>query len=113
MGFLICNDATSGIYPCALQEIIPSQPLHLWAGIPVHDIAFLVLEVPGNDNQDVPLADPDFLLDLSLDPAHPGNTVKTAYADVVCSHHQFGIAEDLPVPFLGEFDPDDLISRGC
>src|SRR5208337_2677407 len=86
-------------------------PFDLRAGIPVHDIAFLVLEVPRDHNEDVPFPDPDFLLDFSLDPAHPCHTVETADPDMVCTHHKFGTPEHFPIAFLGQFDPDDLIAR--
>jgi hypothetical protein len=92
------------------EIIIPPEPLHLRTGIPVHDIAFLILEVPGNYNQDIPFPDPDFLFYLSLDPAHPCNAIVTADADMVCPHHQFSRTKHLPVPFLGEFHPDNLIT---
>jgi hypothetical protein len=32
---------------------------------------------------------------------------------MVCTHHQLGTPELLPVTFLGEFYPDDLIARWC
>ena len=94
------------------QVIIPSEPLHLRTGIPVDDIALLVLEVPRDDNKDIPFPDPDFLFDLSLDPAHPRYAIEAADADMVCPHHQFSTTEYLPVPFLGKSDPDDFITRG-
>ena len=95
------------------EILIPPEPLHLWPGVPVDDIAFLVLEVPRDDNKDVPLPDPDFLFYFSFDPAHPCHTVKTADPDMVCTHHQFSTPEHFPVTFLGQFYPDDLIAWGC
>lgn len=94
------------------EVLVTPEPFHLRAGIPVHDIAFLVLEIPRDHDEDVTLPDPDFLLDLSLDPAHPGDTVIATDTDMVCPHHQFGTPEHLPVAFLGQFDPDDLITWG-
>ena len=93
------------------EIIIAPEPFDLRAGVPVNDIAFLVLECPRDDDENVPLADPDFLLYLSLDPAHPGYPVKAADPDMICAHHEFGTAEHLAVPFLGKLDPDDLIAR--
>jgi hypothetical protein len=52
---------------------VPSEPFDLGAGVPVDDIAFIVLEAPGDE--DVALANPDLLLDLALDPAHAGDPV--------------------------------------
>jgi hypothetical protein len=95
------------------EVIIPPEPLDLRAGVPVNDIAFLVLERPGDHDEDVPFADPDLFLYLALDPAHPGHPVKAADPDMVCAHHQFGTPEHLTVPFLGQFHPDDLVARRC
>ena len=93
------------------QIIITPEPFDLWAGITVHNIAFFILEIPGNDDEDIPFTDPDFLFDLSLDSSHPGHTIETTDPDMICTHHQFSIAEHLPVSFLGQFYPDDLITR--
>ena len=94
-----------------LQIIISPEPFDLWAGIAVDDITFFVLEVPGNDNKDIPFTDPDFLFYLTLDPPHPCDTIKTADTDMVCTHHQFSVPEHFPVSFLGQFNPYDLITR--
>ena len=91
--------------------IIAPEPFDLWPGVPVYDIAFFILEIPGNDDEDIPFTDPDFLFDLSLDSSHPGHTIETADPDMVCTHHQFSVAEHFPVSFLGKFYPDDLITR--
>ncbi len=87
---------------------VPLQPVYLGFCIAVHDITFLILEGPGDDDEHIPFPDPDLLLDLSLDPAQPGHPVNAADPDMVRSHHQFGDAKHLPVSFLGEADPDDL-----
>ncbi len=78
-----------------------SQPFDLGAGVPVYDVAFIVLEAPGDHNEDVSFADPDFLLDLSLDPAHPHDPVIPFDPDVVRAHHQFGDRKQFPVSLLG------------
>ena len=84
------------------------QPFDLVTGVPVGNIALVVLEAPGDNNEDIPLANPDFFLDLPLDPAHPGDPVKTPHPDVVGTHHQFGAGKNLPVPLVREADPDYL-----
>jgi len=93
------------------KVLITPEPLDLWAGITINDITFFVLEVPGNDNQDIAFTDPDFLFDLSLDSPHPGHAIETTDTNMICTHHQFSIAEYFPVPFLGQLNPDDLITR--
>lgn len=90
------------------QIPVPPQPLHLRTGIPVNDIAFVILEAPGDDDEDVPFTDPDLLLDLALDSPQPGDPVKALHPDVVGPHHQFGLGKHLPVPLLGKTDPDDF-----
>jgi hypothetical protein len=91
--------------------IIAPQPFDLRTGIAVDNIAFFILEVPWDDDEDIPLTDPDLLLDLSLDPAKPGDTVKTLDTDMVCTHHEFGAPEHFTVPFLGQLYPDNFIAR--
>ena len=93
------------------QILIAPEPLDLRAGVPVNNIAFFILEVPGDDNENIPFADPDFLFYLPLDSPHPRHAIKTADTDMVCTHHQFCNPEHLPVSFLGQLYPDDLITR--
>jgi len=95
-----------------LKILITPEPLDLRAGITINDITFFVLEVPGNDYQDIPFTNPDFLFDLSLDSPHPGHAIETTDTDMICTHHQFSIAKYFPVPFLRQLYPDDLITRG-
>jgi hypothetical protein len=93
------------------EIFILAQPFYLRPSIPVEDIALFVLEIPGNDNKDVPFTDPDFLFYLALDPPHASNAIETPDTDMVCTHHQFSAPELLTVPFLGEFYPYDLLAR--
>lgn len=92
----------------------PAEPVHLRSGVPVDDVALIVLKRPGDDDQDVTLADPDLLLDLALDPPSPGHPVLPPNADMVGSHHHLGSSKDLTIPFLRQPGPDDLLtfSRG-
>jgi len=87
---------------------VPSQPLHLRTGVPVGNIALVVLEAPGDDDEDISLTNPDLLLDLSLDPSHPGYPVKAPHPDMVCAHHEFGTGKYLAVPLVRDAYPDDL-----
>jgi len=96
-----------------LQIPIPSQPLDLGTGIAVDDIALVILETPGDHDQDIPFANPDLLLDLALDPAHPVDSVKTPYPDMIGAHHQFGAGKDLAVPLVRNADPDYLLGYTC
>jgi len=91
--------------------LIPPEPFDLGTGITIDDIAFFILEIPGNHYKNIPFADPDFLFDLSLDSSHPGHTIETTDPDMICTHHQFSIPEYFPVAFLGQLYPDDLITR--
>lgn len=87
---------------------VPAQPLDLRTGVPVHNIALFILEAPGYDDKDIPFANPDLLLNLPLDPAHPGNPVVTPDPYMIRSHHEFGTSEHLAVPFLWQPYPDYL-----
>jgi len=95
------------------EIFIPPQPFDLRAGIPVDDIAFLVLEAPRHDDEDVSFPDPDLLLDLALDTTEPCNAVETLDLDVICTHHQFSTPEHLAVTFLREPNSDDLVARSA
>jgi len=48
--------------------IVLLEPVYLGPDVAVDDIALLVLETPWNNDQEIPLADPEPLLDLALDP---------------------------------------------
>jgi len=71
--------------------LITPEPLDLKAGITVNDLAFFVLEVPWNDNENIPLTDPNFLFYLTLDSPHTGYAIETTDPDMICTHHQFSI----------------------
>lgn len=66
----------SEIFVCA-------EPVHLRGSVAVDDIALIVLEIPGNDNKDVTLADPDPFLNFSLNSAKTGDTIRAADFDMV------------------------------
>jgi len=93
-----------------LKIPVLAQPVSLGWQVAVDDIALLVLETPGGDNHDVAFPDPGALLDLSLDPAHAGDTIVTPDTDMVCPHHEVSECELLTGPFLGKTDTDDRCS---
>lgn len=78
-----------------------SQPVCLRREVPVDNIAFVVLEAPGSDDQDIPFPDPDTFFDLALNPAHPGNPVITPDPDMICPHHQVRECKLFVCPFFG------------
>lgn len=89
------------------EIIILPQPVGLRGQVPVEDIAFLVLETPRDNDKDVAFADPGPLLDLSLDPAHPLDTIVTADADMVCTHHELSARKLFAEFLLGKPYTDD------
>jgi hypothetical protein len=91
------------------QIAVAAEPLHLRPGVPVDDITLVVLETPGDHDEDVPFPDPNLLLYFAFDPPETGDTVKTPDTDVVSSHHQFGTGKDLLVSLVRKPDPDDLL----
>lgn len=68
---------------------IPLQPFNLWPGIPVENIAFIVLEAPGDNDKEIPLPDPQAFLDLAPDPSQPGYPVRAADRDMTGPEHRF------------------------
>jgi hypothetical protein len=88
----------------------PPKPFDLRSGVTVNDIAFVILEIPRDDDQDIPFTDPDFLFDLPLGQSHAGHTVKTPDTDMVCVHHQLGAPELFTVWVSGQSYPDDLVA---
>ena len=79
---------------------MPLEPVDLGSDVAVDDIALLVLETPGDDNQEVAFAYPEPLLDLALDPPGACDAVLATDAYVVCPEHQVGPGEYLPVSLL-------------
>jgi len=59
------------------------------------DVRLLVLPVPGLDEDDVVLADPDALLHLPRDPRRPRHAVHAPYLDPVRAEHVLNDGEDL------------------
>jgi hypothetical protein len=77
------------------------QPVRLGREVPVDNIALVILEAPGSDDQDIPFPDPDPLFDLALDPAHPGNPVIASHPDMICPHHEICKSKLFICPFFG------------
>ena len=66
----------SEIFVCA-------KPVYLRGSVAVDDVAFVVLEIPRDNNENVAFADPDPFLNLSLNPAKTGDTVRAPDFDMV------------------------------
>jgi len=82
------------------EVVMLLEPVYLGPDVTIDDIALLVLETPGNNDQEIAFAYPEPLLDLALDPPHACDAVLATDADVVGPEHQVGPAEYLPVSFL-------------
>jgi hypothetical protein len=76
------------------------EPVRLGLEIPEDDIAFLILETPRSDDNRIAFPDPGPLLDLSLDPAHAGDTVDAPDADMICPEHLFSKGELFVIPLF-------------
>lgn len=109
---MLSRDIMLQSFPSNISQIpVFPQPLHLWTGIPVDDVALVVLETPGDHDEDISFSYPDSLLDRSLYPAHTGYPVETFHPDMVGPHHELGLGKDLVVPLAGKAYPDDLFTR--
>jgi hypothetical protein len=84
------------------------EPFYLGLDVAVDDVALLVLEAPGNDDEEVAFSYPESLFYLSLDPAHPCDAVGAPDTDVICPQHQLGTGKYLLVSLLGQPHADDL-----
>lgn len=98
----------------SLQELekssevpVLSQPVRLRREIPVDDIALVILEAPGSDDQDIPFPDPDPFFDFALNPAHPGHPIITPDPDMICPHHQIRERKLFICPFFGQPQSDN------
>lgn len=76
---------------------MPLEPVYLGPDVAVDNIALLVLETPGDDNQKIALAYPEPFFDLAFDPPGACDAVLTADPDMICPEHQIGPGEYLPV----------------
>jgi hypothetical protein len=92
--------------------VVSSQPVGLCPDISIHDIAFSVLETPGSHDQRISFPYPGPPLHRSLDPAHPGDPVRTPDANVVCPEHQFGLGKLFSSSFFWQPYPDNRCSIG-
>jgi hypothetical protein len=91
----LAGDGVSAVAEKTLlaEVVMLLEPVHLGPDVTIDDIALLILETPGNNNQEIAFAYPESLLDLALDPPHPRDAVLATDADVVCPEHQVGPAE--------------------
>lgn len=51
-----------------LEIFVGAKPVYLWSCVSINDIAFIILEIPGNNDQDITFTNPNPLLDFTLDP---------------------------------------------
>ena len=58
-----------------LEVFVCAEPVHLWGSVAVDNITFVVLELPGNNNENVSFADPDPFLNLTFNPTETCDTV--------------------------------------
>ena len=59
------------------------KPVHLRGGVAVHDITFVILEAPWNNNEDISFTNPNPFFDFSLDTTESGDTVRAANTNMV------------------------------
>ena len=83
------------------------QPVRLRRQVPVKDVAFLILETPRDDDEDVAFPDPRPFLDLAFNPSHPFNSVLASDPDMVCSQHQSGAGKLFAVLLLWQANTDN------
>jgi len=69
---------------------MPLEPVYLGLDVAVDNIALLVLETPGNNDQEIAFAYPEPLLDFALDPSGTRDAILATDADVICPEHQIG-----------------------
>lgn len=91
-----------------LQVAAFFEPVDLGTCISVHNVRLVVLERPRDDDQDIAFTYPHFLFYLAFYSPEPRCSVNAFHPDMVCTHHQLGIAEHLTVPLVGQADPDNL-----
>jgi len=96
-----------------LQIPVAPQPLYLGTRIPVNNITLIVLETPGHNNEDISFPDPDLLFYFTFDTAHPGDTIKAPYADMICAHHQFSARKNFAIPLVWNANPHYLLRWTC
>jgi hypothetical protein len=82
------------------EIVVLLEPVYLGFDVPVDDIALLILETPGDDDQEVTFTYPEPLLNLAFDPSRARDTILATDTDMVCPEHQVGTGEDLTVPLL-------------
>ncbi len=82
------------------EIVVLLEPVYLGPDVAVDNIAFLVLETPGNDDQEIAFAYPESLLDLAFDAPCACDAVLAADTDVVCPEHQVSPGKYLPVSVL-------------
>jgi len=51
-----------------LEIFVAAEPVYLGRCVSINDIALLILEIPGNNDQDIAFTNPNPLLDFALDP---------------------------------------------
>jgi hypothetical protein len=77
------------------------QPVRLGFEVTVDDVAFSLLETPGNNNNSVAFPDPSAFFIFPLILTHERYTVKAADRNMVCPMHGLCNGKLFVIPFFG------------
>jgi hypothetical protein len=86
----------------SFQESLTLQPIDLGAGVSPDYICLIILDFPGNNNNYITLPDPDPLLHLARNAAHPGYAVDASHLNAIGSKQTFYMTEYFSILFAGE-----------
>jgi hypothetical protein len=86
----------------SFQKSLALQPVHLGTGVSPDYIGLIILDFPGNDNNHITLSDPDPLLHLARNAAHPGNTIDASHFNAIGPKQAFHMTEYFSILFAGE-----------
>jgi hypothetical protein len=51
-----------------LEIFVAAKPVYLRGSVSINNIAFIILEIPGNNDKDIAFTNPNPFLDFTLDP---------------------------------------------
>lgn len=89
-----------------------TKPVYLRRCVPVHNVALLILESPGDNDENVAFANPDPFLNLSFNTPKSCHPIRASYSDVIGTKHEFCLGKLFFSSFLRQAYPDDAAILG-
>ena len=105
---------SSYFFMLSFQVSLPFKPVYLGPCVLPDYISFLVLEIPGCNDDDVSFPDPDPFFHGTRNSAHPDHSIHATEFQAVCTEKAFNRCQDFVVfPAWGAYSCHGFFGAAC